>query len=111
MRECCPPGRGCNSPRGDEACVLTLCSAGEQEPDAALALARWEELQQVAEQDRRQRRFRRRAFERARDRALQALAMRLKPWMVARPTTGSPGTARVRRPVRHRRRISRGATS
>jgi hypothetical protein len=37
--------------------------------------------------------------------------MRLKPWMVARPTTGSPGTARVRRPVRHRRRISRGATS
>jgi hypothetical protein len=109
MAECCPPGRGCNSPRRDEPCVLTLCSLDKQEPDAAMALARWEELQEVASEDRGERRFRRRAFERARDRALQALAMRLKPWMLTRTDPG--GTARVRRPVRRRSRLPRGATS
>jgi hypothetical protein len=111
MAECCPPGRGCNSPRGDEACALALCSASTQEPDAALALARWEELQKVGEQDRRARRFRRRAFERARDRALQAVAMRLKPWMVTRAAAGGVDTIRVRRAARPRRRLTRGAAS
>jgi hypothetical protein len=111
MAECCPPGRGCNSPRGDEACVLTLCSVDKQEPDAALALARWEELQQVAERDRSERRFRRRAFERSRDRALQALAMRVKPWMLTRGAMGTDERPRVRRPARRRPRMSRGATS
>jgi hypothetical protein len=109
MAECCPPGRGCNSPRGDEACVLTLCSLDKQEPDAAMALARWEELQEVDSQDRGERRFRRRAFERARDRALQALAMRVKPWMLAK--SGPLDRARVRRRVQRRRRLTRGATS
>ena len=54
----------------------------------AMALARWQELQEVGSQDRGERRFRRRAFERARDRALQALAMRLKPWMLTRNAPG-----------------------
>lgn len=100
MAECCPPGRGCNSPNGDEACALTLCSVDKQEPDAALALARWEELQRTAAEDRRERRFRRRAFERARDRALQALAMRLKPGMLARHRRPAAGAGQVRRQLR-----------
>jgi hypothetical protein len=112
MAECCPPGRGCNSPRGDEPCVLTLCSADKQEPDAALALARWEELQRVAEQEHSgERRFRRRAFERARDRALQSLAMRLKPWMLGRNAPGPADGARIRQPSRRKRRLARGAMS
>lgn len=91
--------------------MLTLCSVDKQEPDAALALARWEELQQVAEQDRRERRFRRRAFERARDRALQALAMRVKPYMLSKRGAATDEATRVRRPMRRRPRLSRGATS
>lgn len=89
--------------------MLALCSLDAQEPDAAMALARWEELQRVGSDDRGERRFRRRAFERARDRALQALAMRLRPWMLTRNATGDTG--RVRRPVRRSRRLTRGAVS
>lgn len=111
MAECCPPGHGCNAPEGDEACVLTLCSADKQEPDAALALARWEELQRVAEADRSERRFRRRAFERARDRALQAIAMRVKPWMLNRSFRAGVEGGRIRQPAKRRRRLARGATS
>ena len=111
MADCCPPGRGCNSPRGEEACVLTLCSVDKQEPDAALALARWEELQRVDVHDRTQRRFRRRAFERARDRALRALAMRVKPWMLSRTSAATSGSGRVRQRARRKRRLARGATS
>jgi hypothetical protein len=59
--------------------------AAEQESDAALALARWDELQQAAKEERGgERRFRRRAFERARDRTLQALAMRIRPSMLSK---------------------------
>jgi hypothetical protein len=107
MAPCCPPGRGCNAPGGDEPCALTLCSAvADQEEDAALALMRWEELQRVAERERgRERRFRRRAFERARDRALQALAMRLRP-SVLRKRDATAGGGRVRR---RRGRMSRRA--
>ena len=111
MADCCPPGRGCNSPRGDEACVLTLCSVDKQEPDAALALARWEELQRAADHDRTERRFRRRAFERARDRALRALAMRIKPWMLSRTPAAANGGTHVRQRATRRRRLTRGAST
>jgi hypothetical protein len=75
MAECCPPGRGCNAPGGSEPCALILCRAvASEEPDAALAVARWQEPEASRDGDG-ERRFRRRAFERARDQALIALAM------------------------------------
>lgn len=97
--------------------MLTLCDAGNQEPAAALALARWNELQRVGDNEKRERRFRRRAFERARDRALQALAMRVKPWMLTRKPPASADSAharpgdrgRVRRPAGRTRRLAPGA--
>jgi hypothetical protein len=49
------------------------------EPQAALALGRWEEWRQVCARrgaGRREKRFRRRAYERARDAALVAVLMR-----------------------------------
>jgi hypothetical protein len=52
---------------------LALCRAAAQvEDDAAVALARWGAFEAAAEGERR---FRRRAFERARDKALIGLAM------------------------------------
>lgn len=109
MADCCPPGRGCNSPRGNEPCALALCSLDKLEPEAALALARWEELQRVNEQDHRaEHRFRRRAFERARDQALQALAMRVRPWMLARARPIAADEPRVRRSRRSGRQLARG---
>src|SRR5579884_497426 len=78
MALCCPPGHGCNAPGGGEPCALALCrAAAKEEEDAAVALARWDALEAVAEGDSGdgKRRFRRRAFERARDKALIALAM------------------------------------
>ncbi|MFL5863483.1 MAG: hypothetical protein ACJ780_22365 [Solirubrobacteraceae bacterium] len=49
--------------------------------DARLALARWHEFERASEQgcSESERRFRRRAFQRARDRALIAQAMRALP--------------------------------
>jgi len=74
MPLCCPSGHGCNAPGGNEPCALALCrAAARDEEDAALAQSRWGALEAASEQ--RERRFRRRAFERARDRALIALAM------------------------------------
>src|SRR5437868_11884607 len=95
---CCPPGRGCNAPGRNETCALTLCAAvADKEADAARALARWDELQRVSARARgAERRFRRRAFERARDRALQALAMRVKPSMLTRRANIRAEGARVR---------------
>jgi hypothetical protein len=48
------------------------------EPQAALALGRWEEWRRVCERrgGRREKRFRRRAYERARDAAVVAVLMR-----------------------------------
>jgi hypothetical protein len=84
MAECCPPGRGCNAPGGTEPCALTLChAAADEEGDAALAIDRWQALEEASDGDG-ERRFRRRAFERARDQALIALAMRAGPWIAAR---------------------------
>jgi hypothetical protein len=88
--------------------VLELCrAAAAEEPDAALAIDRWEELRRAdAAPSSRERRFRRRTFERARDRALQALAMRLKPWMLVKDA-GRRGHTRLRQPVRRWRRAVR----
>jgi hypothetical protein len=91
--------------------VLALCSLEKQEPDAALALARWEEFQQVDAQERAERRFRRRAFERARDRAVAALAMRLGTRLIARGSHPRPERLRVRRPSLRRRQLSQKALS
>jgi hypothetical protein len=79
MALCCPPGHGCNAPGGNEPCALALCRAVPEEEDAALALSRWGDLEAASDQG--ERRFRRRAFERARDRALIGLAMTHGPWM------------------------------
>jgi hypothetical protein len=61
-----------------ESCALDLCrEAADRDRDAALALKRWSALIDAREQGRSdaERRFRRRAFDRARDRALIGLAM------------------------------------
>jgi len=79
MPICCPPGRGCNSSQRDEPCVLQLCRdvAGE-EPQAAQAVARWDAFREAsrARVGKRERRFRRRTYERSRDDALGTLLMR-----------------------------------
>jgi hypothetical protein len=78
MALCCPTGHGCNAPGGAEPCALALCrAAAPDEDDAAVALARWSALEAASEENcgDGERRFRRRAFERARDKALIALAM------------------------------------
>ena len=78
MALCCPPGHGCNAPGGNEPCALALCqAAAQEEEDAALALSRWGAFASASEENcgDGERRFRRRAFERARDKALIALAM------------------------------------
>jgi hypothetical protein len=78
VKECCPPGQGCNAPGGGECCALTLCQAAAgREDEAAVALERWQALQHACEEhgSGRERRFRRRAFQRARDRALMRLAI------------------------------------
>jgi hypothetical protein len=99
---CCPPGHGCNAPGGGEPCALALCrAAAPDEGDAALALDRWGALEEAAEGrcSDGERRFRRRAFERARDRALIALAMTRGPWMARSPWTarGTPIASAVKR--------------
>jgi hypothetical protein len=80
MRPCCPAGRGCNAADREEACALTLCSAfSANEPAAKLALARWQMFEDACEHHPAsdgEQRFRRRAYERVRDRALLAITMR-----------------------------------
>jgi hypothetical protein len=81
MKYCCPPGQGCNDPDGTGRCALTLCrAAADDSDDAALALERWRawQLSCSERQSRGEQRFRRRAFQRARDRALLRLAMKTK---------------------------------
>jgi hypothetical protein len=79
MHPCCPAGRGCNSADRDEACVLTLFRAfAADEPAAALALARWEVFEDACRHhpvSDGEQRFRRRAYERARERALAGITM------------------------------------
>jgi hypothetical protein len=79
MRYCCPPGHGCNAPDGDEPCALSLCGrAAAEDGAAATAVERWQEWQEACQPSHSddERRFRRRAFQRARDQALISLALR-----------------------------------
>jgi hypothetical protein len=95
MRWCCPGGHGCNGQGDDEPCALDVCRAYENQiPEAVLAVRRWEELERACEHRRsdRERRFRRRAYERARDRALIGLAMRTQG-VEAIPKKDLPETA------------------
>ena len=96
MALCCPPGHGCNAPGGNEPCALALCRAAQDEEDAALALSRWGAFEEAAQGERR---FRRRAFVRARDQALITLAMTGGPW-VAR---GAPVAAAMKKAPRRSR--------
>src|SRR5437763_5790315 len=78
MRWCCPRGHGCNAPGTEEPCALDVCRAADPElREAALALERWAALERACEHRRNERelRFRRRAYERARDHALVAVAL------------------------------------
>jgi hypothetical protein len=58
--------------------TLLTAAAAANERDAALALLRWGALERAGDEDRSdaERRFRRRAYQRSRDRALIGLAMR-----------------------------------
>jgi hypothetical protein len=78
MATCCPAGHGCNAPDRGESCALELFgAAAPRDVEAAQALERWRALLEAVDRGcgERERRFRRRAFERARDRALIGLAM------------------------------------
>jgi hypothetical protein len=99
MAQCCPPGHGCNAPGGGEPCALALCqAAAKEEEDAAIALSRWGAFKAASEQS--ERRFRRRAFVRARDRALITLAMTRGPWMAR----GAPNALATKKAPRRRSR-------
>lgn len=104
MAFCCPPGHGCNAPGEDEPCALTLCrAAADAEGDAAAAVDRWAAFEASSKDEcgDGERRFRRRAFERARDRALITLAMTRGPWIAQ----GSPIASKMKKASRR----SRGA--
>jgi hypothetical protein len=84
MRPCCPAARGCNAAERDESCALSVCRAfSAAEPAAALAVARWDAFEDALDHplSNAQQRFRRRAYERARDRALVAITMRSASWL------------------------------
>jgi hypothetical protein len=74
MKRCCPPGQGCNARGADEPCALTALRRASG-ADAKRALELWERYERAAA-SRRGRRFFRRSYERARDRALGAWT----PW-------------------------------
>jgi len=86
MRPCCPAGRGCNAADRDEICVLTLFRAfSADESAAALALERWAVFEDACKRRTGSDgvlRFRRRAYQRVRDRALVAITMRWAPWLI-----------------------------
>jgi hypothetical protein len=72
MKPCCPPGQGCNAPDGrEEACLLQKCRRAET-PQAHRAVELWDSFSEARREHwpRRQRRFLRRAYARARDRAV-----------------------------------------
>src|SRR5256885_11079477 len=80
MAWCCAAARGCSSAEHEEPCsVVLLRAVAGQEPKAQLALQRWAELERVRDERKATRRFRRRAYARARERALVALAMGTEP--------------------------------
>jgi hypothetical protein len=72
MKACCPPGQGCNAPVGhEEPCLLRRVERSDS-PDASRAVALWERFinAQGDNGSRRERRFLRRAYARARDNAV-----------------------------------------
>jgi hypothetical protein len=92
---CCPVSHGCNAPGATEACALELFAAKAAEVvEAAEAISRWRIYQKACElrRNENERRFRRRAYERARDEALIALALRQQ-------VDESSGVARYERAV------------
>lgn len=68
MAECCPPGEGCNAVGGGEPCALAVLRRDER-PEARRALSLWESYEHETG-SRQARRFLRRAYARARERAL-----------------------------------------
>jgi hypothetical protein len=77
MKACCPPGQGCNAPPGrEEPCFLLKCEHTETD-QADQAVRLWGSFMSARRhhRPRGERRFLRRAYARARDRAV--------PW---RPT-------------------------
>ena len=117
MKWCCPRGYGCNAPNGDEPCALEVCRLiTNWQSDASLALARWQEFECACERgcSESERRFRRRAFQRARDRALIAQAMRALPSAVCdqprAATTPTADRSASRTPVATRKRGPAGKT-
>jgi len=83
MKSCCPPGQGCNAPPGwEEPCFLSSCRrASSEQADRATAL--WDSFTRAEREHRpgRHRRFLRRAYARARDRAV--------PWRPDLPTSSN----------------------
>jgi len=72
MKACCPPGQGCNAPKGrEESCLLRRAKRSDS-PEADRAVALWERFTraQGGHHSGRERRFLRRAYARARDNAL-----------------------------------------
>jgi hypothetical protein len=100
MPWCCPPGHGCNAPDSGERCALELLrAAATSDEAAAAALTRWQILESPRTRRRGdgERRFRRRAFERLRDRALVNIAMRVSAAGRAERATPSSDSIDVRR--------------
>ncbi len=96
MRACCPPNRGCNTHGIEQPCVLTIFRAAEATiEEARVAVDRWEALESAEGREGAgagERRFRRRAYERARDQALTAVAIDC----VVEPPSGEPSVRRRR---------------
>jgi len=72
MKPCCPPGQGCNAPPGrEEPCLLRRCQRSDSR-DASRAVTLWRRFNsaQRTHRPRRERRFLRRAYARARDTAM-----------------------------------------
>ena len=106
LQPCCPKSGGCNAHHEKEVCALEVLGAGAREFEAAAAaLSRWTTFEDARERDApaSEQRFRRRAYERARDQALVLLMLR-----GGEESSGKPG-GRTRREGRHRgRRQTRG---
>src|SRR5436305_821956 len=99
VHPCCPAGRGCNAVDRDEDCVLALCRVfTADEPAAELALARWDAFEDACEHhpvSDGEQRFRRRSYERARDRALSAITMRTTARLIDSQITATAAALRA----------------
>src|SRR5690349_19978826 len=95
VHACCPAGLGCNSPDPEAGCALErIVEVAADMEQARRALARWDLFVRVSDRPPGdgERRFRRRAYARARDAALIAFALqRPRAQIVALPhPDGSP---------------------